>query len=53
MKIFALEYIYVTNAYPQERETSAPSSNIQAFKRGDRGSDPSQPSKLCTEVVAA
>jgi hypothetical protein len=53
IKIYVLQYIYATNSYPQERETGVAPHDIQVFKSGHKGDDPSQPDKLCTEVAAA
>jgi hypothetical protein len=37
------KFIYATNYYPQERESIERPPYIKVWKRGHRGSDPSQP----------
>ena len=47
------EYIYATNSYPQERESGERPPDIKVWKRGHRGSDPSNPDQLCTPMAQA
>jgi hypothetical protein len=47
--ILHLEFIYGTNSYPQELESSVWPSDIKVWKRGHR--DPSNPDQLCTLVA--
>jgi hypothetical protein len=46
-------FFFVTNSYPQERESGQRSPDMKVWKRGHRGSDPLNPVKLCTLVAEA
>jgi hypothetical protein len=52
MKIHS-EFIYATKYYPHEHESGERSPNIKVWKRGHRGSNPSQLRQLCTSEVQA
>jgi hypothetical protein len=47
------EFIYATKYYPHEHESGERSPNIKVWKRGHRGSNPSQLGQLCTSEVQA
>jgi hypothetical protein len=42
-----------TNSYPQERASGQWPPDMKVWKRGHRGSDPSNPDKLCNPVAEA
>jgi hypothetical protein len=46
-------FVFLTNSYPQERASGQRPPNMKVWKRGHRGSGPSNPDKLCTPVVEA
>jgi hypothetical protein len=46
-------YFLFSNSYPQERESSQWLHDIKVWNKGHKGSDPSNPNKLCTPVAQA
>jgi hypothetical protein len=52
MKIHA-KYVYATNAYSQERDSSERPSNIKVWRHGHRGKDQENPYQLCTPMAEA
>jgi hypothetical protein len=44
---------FLTNSYTHERASGQQSSYMKVWKRGHRGSDPSNPDKLCNPVAEA
>jgi hypothetical protein len=44
-------FIFCTNSYPQECASDQWPPEMEVWKRGHRGSDPSNPDKLCNLVV--
>jgi hypothetical protein len=47
---FIVTFLLLTH-YPQGRESGQWPPDIKVWKKGHRGSDPSNPDKLCTPVV--
>jgi hypothetical protein len=52
-KIHSHFVFFVTNSYPQEHAGGQQPPDMNVWKRGHRGSDPSNPDKLCTPVAEA
>jgi hypothetical protein len=46
-------HFFHTNSYPQECASGQQSSDMKVWKRGHRGSDPSNPDKMCNPVAEA
>jgi hypothetical protein len=44
---------FLTNSYPQERASGKRPPEMKVWKRGHRGSDPSNPDKLGNPVIEA
>jgi hypothetical protein len=44
---------FLTKSYPQEHASGQRPPDMKVWKRGHRGSDPSNPDKLCTLVAEA
>jgi hypothetical protein len=44
---------FLTNLYPQERASGQQLPDMKVWKRRNRGSDPSNPDKLCNPVAKA
>jgi hypothetical protein len=44
---------FLTNSHPQECASGQHPPDMKVLKRGHRGSDPSNPDKLCTLVAEA
>jgi hypothetical protein len=46
-------FVFVTNSYPQECASGQRSLDMKVWKRGHRGSGPSNPDKLVNLVAEA
>jgi hypothetical protein len=46
-------YFFLTNLYPQERTSGQRPPDMKVWKRGHRGSDPSNSDMLCNPVAEA
>jgi hypothetical protein len=46
-------YFFLTNSYPQERASGQRPPEMKVWKKGHKGSGPSNPDKLCNPVVEA